>query len=488
MTARAARVEDFWKKAFSRQYANRYERLGYQNLFCLRDGAVQFHGGISAIVGGNGVGKSTLAAALGELLETELAERFLVDRSRLANSELSGVIWEGDAAKNRTASGGGEKDRHLSGDSITTESWWLDPAFWAFHTRKKVVEDPNFLDVIEPLTPKTLDSGQLEKLSHMVGKSYENCLIYEVADYAEFHRFPYFLVRANGVQYGSEGMGQGELALMLIFWVLQDLRARSILILEEPESHVSPRSQAALMEVVAETAAKKGVWVIITTHSPTVVSKIPQEHLKLLVRSETGVEVLQDVRRHDVAAVLGGGRGFSGVALVEDETAKEFAINILGAFAPDVLRQLEIVPANGESGISGALKAFPKTNTWFRLIGIYDGDQRGKVDVESLYWPATYLPGETDPAVVLKSAVSHDAIEQFVAELQVNRTSLMVAMDALIGRNARDWIIELSRQITVTRPELVRSLFRMWIQSSKAEQQAREFAGAVIRAYDNRNQ
>ena len=140
------------------------------------------------------------------------------------------------------------------------------------------MQDANFNDLVEPLTPIELTAPELDRLNYVVGKNYARCQLFEIPEYADFDRFPYFRVTANGVEYASDAMGQGELSLLIMLWVLRDLKPNSILVLEEPESHVSPRSQAALMNVIAEACSQKGLWVIVTTHSPTVVARIPREH------------------------------------------------------------------------------------------------------------------------------------------------------------------------------------------------------------------
>src|SRR5207249_4749613 len=104
-------------------------------------------------------------------------------------------------------------------------------------------------------------------------KEYSECKIFEVPEYDEIEKFPYFKATSNGVSYGSETMGQGELSLLIVLWELLTLPKNSILLLEEPETHVSPRSQEALMNVIAQNIVEKGIWTIVTTHSPVIVSK-----------------------------------------------------------------------------------------------------------------------------------------------------------------------------------------------------------------------
>src|SRR5882757_2243286 len=123
MSIRAARAGDHWRRVFARNYSTRYERLGFQRLFCLGEGTIEFRGGITVIVGSNGVGKSTLVAALGELLESAIAERFLGERARLPGSSIEGVVRRDNMIRVRSAHGGVNDIRTFAGDSFDMESW-----------------------------------------------------------------------------------------------------------------------------------------------------------------------------------------------------------------------------------------------------------------------------------------------------------------------------------------------------------------------------
>lgn len=68
MSVRRARFGDHWRKVFLRTYSVRYLRLQFSGVRGLRDDTVHFSSGITAIVGGNGVGKSTLAHAVADVL------------------------------------------------------------------------------------------------------------------------------------------------------------------------------------------------------------------------------------------------------------------------------------------------------------------------------------------------------------------------------------------------------------------------------------
>ncbi len=169
-----------------------------------------------------------------------------------------------------------------------------------------------------------LNEVELEIACYLVGKNYTAIEIFEISDYGEMDRFPYFRVTADGITYGSEEMGRGELSLLLTYWVLHDLPRESILILEEPETHVSPRSQDSLMNIVAKLADERAIWVLVTTHSPTVIRHIPRTHLKVLVRDQGRTKVVENATIVQIGELLGGGVAYQGLILVEDVTAQDF--------------------------------------------------------------------------------------------------------------------------------------------------------------------
>lgn len=464
MSIRQARAVDHWRRTFLREYPIKYEEVEYENLFCLGSGHISFCGGITAIVGGNGVGKSTLAAAIGELLERDDLKLLLGNRGRLSGSALKGKIEENRQKKNRFVVEEGGGKRVVGGDFLESENRWLDPAYWAFYTREKITKDQNFEDLIEPLTAVKLSRDEVDLISYITGKEYEACEIFEIQDYAECERFPYFRAKAHGIEYGSEDMGQGELSLLLMFWILRDLHANSILIVEEPETHVSPKSQTALMNTIAKFCDEKGLWVIVTTHSPVIIQSLPTKNIRMLLRDGINVVVVEEVHRYQLAALLGGGYGARGVLLVEDEVAKELVIAMVDELDGDLIRQFDVVVAGSAGEITAALKSFPKTRSWFSLIGLYDGDQSGVDQGGQLHWPKLFLPGAESPEVMLRLVAQGDnGAELLAIELNKSRNAVVTAMDALAGQNPHDWLIGCVHQLSVSKAQLIRALTRIWL-------------------------
>lgn len=482
MSLRHARLNDHWRHVFSRHYATRFTEFHCTNLSCLADTTLPFSAGINVIVGSNGVGKSTLIRAIAELLTAEPSSASY--RSRLGGSSTKGVAFVNNAEVRLEVSDGDQGQRVAKGSRFSGEVRWLDPSDLAGQCLTQIAGDHNFNDLLESVTPQPLDPDERRAASYLVGKNYCTIDIFEISDYGGLDRFPYVRACSAGVSYGSEGMGRGELSLLLTYWALRDLPKNSILILEEPETHVSPRSQDYLMNIVAKFCDEKGMWVIVTTHSPTIIRKIPTEHIVLLARDNGPSALVKNASKLDIALLLGGGVAFSGVLLVEDEGAKGFLVAMLEHLAPDILRQFEVVVAGSESKITAALKAMPVTHK-VTLMGAYDGDMRPVIDGEGFQWSFGFLPGQVAPEQLLTElAQTQDCAELMAADLHKGIEQIVLALDHAAGADPHDYFREFAAALTLDVPTVRRSFVRIWLKNLDNVTLAEQFIHEIRKRVD----
>lgn len=79
----------------------------------------------------------------------------------------------------------------------------------------------------------------------------------------------------------------GTLWLIAVMAVLYQLKPPSVLIIEEPERHLHPGALAVLCEELEEAALR--TQVIVTTHSPELISLVPLESLRVVEWEDTTV-------------------------------------------------------------------------------------------------------------------------------------------------------------------------------------------------------
>src|SRR5688500_288853 len=234
MSTRAARFDDHWRRAFARNYPVQYSTFEFKGLRCLHDGVITFAKGITAIVGGNGVGKSTLAQAIVDVLAGVDGVRDLSHLGlRLIGGELHASLISAEGARELSLFICPDGDRKGKGSPRRGECTWLDSSNMAVLCQRQIYNDHAFADLLESIGPRDFDENQLQLASYIVGKDYERCTVWEVQDYESFDVFPYFMVTCGGMTYGSENMGRGEYPLLISLWTLNTVPTNSIVVLEE---------------------------------------------------------------------------------------------------------------------------------------------------------------------------------------------------------------------------------------------------------------
>lgn len=466
MSLRKARFDDHWRRTFSRGYLSRLEAIKFRHLLCLSDDEINIPPGICAVVGGNGVGKSALLAAISELLANPELQLGVGHRARLRKSELEGIAVDRAGRKEllvRESAGG---VRTLGPAKFDAEFYWLEPSYLVNLTHKQVNEDANFSELLEPLSPYSLDADELEILGYLVGKKFDLCQIYEVTEYGDLDPFPYFIAESCGRRYGSESMGYGELSLLFVLWKLRTIQKNSVLVLEEPEAHVSPRSQRALMDILAKSCDEKGLSIILTTHSPAIIANLPNVNLVLISKNGNETRATIGASKLQINELLGATTLKRAFVLVEDRVACQFVLALLGEIGLDLLAQIEVVVAGSAQKIDSVLSALPESRDgWLKVIGVYDGDMRTKLDAKQFILPHLFLPGELSPERVLHDALAKQGnpAEVLATELRRPYRVVVTALDAVDGLDVHDWFMQLPDRIGCDHPTLMAALVRIWL-------------------------
>jgi predicted ATPase len=482
MSLRRARFDDHWRRIYRRDFGTRFTEIEIKNLIPLEDAKILFAGGLTGIVGANGVGKSTLASAIAQLLSIDPNGKNQGYRTKLTGSAIAGTAVAQNAVQQLAVEDADTATRKCTSNPFTGHYQWLDPSSFANEVLRQIEIDQSFDDLLQGVTPLKLTADELAIASYLVGKEYSEIELYEINDYGNRETFPYFRATVAGRTYGSEKMGRGELSLLLTYWTLKGLPANCILILEEPETHVSPRSQDSLMNILAKFSDEKAMWTIVTSHSPTIIRRIPIEHLKLLIRNEGLARVVNATKLH-VSLLLGGGVAFRALMLVEDEAAKHFTLTILEHVDPELSRQFEIVSTSGEAGITAALRSMPSVKNWMVIVGAYDGDQRGAQPAGPLNWPTIFLPGQQAPEEILKHEMNKnkDFAEMVAKELPHDLDAVRIALNQAAGLDHHDYFHEVAAAVNLHVTVVYRAFGRIWLKDENNLESARALAEELRR-------
>lgn len=113
------------------------------------------------------------------------------------------------------------------------------------------------------------------------------CRYSEVVDLSSDRKSLLFAVQEGGVQYSELHMAAGERAILRLAKEIAHLKDGLVLI-DEVEASLHPWVQQLLMLQLQKLAMQNNLQIIVTSHSPIVLSAVPEGGRVFLDRDETG--------------------------------------------------------------------------------------------------------------------------------------------------------------------------------------------------------
>lgn len=483
---RLARSNDIWRKLYKRQdFTIQSVQLHFEGVTALGQNTIELRKPLSLICGENGVGKTTLLRLFYRAL-SEWREDWDTLRRSFPASALSGKILSfGADARNRsgiTRSYGSAKDLITDEDisSMPIEVVFVDTATLIPHLFRLLRADQNLSDLIEGISPRVLADDALDTVRQLVGRDYDKVEIFEISDYDEYERLPYFRVTVGDSSYCSESMGTGELALLHLFWVLEASSESSIIMLEEPESFVAPRSQRVLIDWIAEQALSKKLFVVISSHSGHIAERFPPDAITLCSRSGAITTVQPCPATHLLVERLNLLSYRRCLIFVEDAAAEAFASALIRNVQPRLHSECDIVAVGANSRITQALSAVPLVKSKrIVVMGLYDGDQRGR-ELPQMHWPVLHLPGEAGPERVIRNLCAQLDMEALARAIGVTEDAVRIALGGAEGADDHDWLSGVCAALERELGHVVRSLVPLWLPHNDVEVAA--FSKALVEA------
>lgn len=463
---RDARAIDYWKKTDKIQHQIEIKNIDLNGINGIQN--IKIEKGIFAICGLNGVGKSTVASALKDLIGLDLTTH---DDIRITDKITGSVRL--DEHTNMTVE---NKDGSRLKDKLSKEDidyLYLDNE-QSINIINRVTRETHFDELLEQYEEYSMDGQQLKDISYIVGKDYDKVSIIDIED--EELRFPFFLVNSNGVQYNSMQMGVGEHVLFYYYTMINKMRKNSIIIIEEPESFVSITSQKRFMNFLAMRSVNFQNQFIITTHSPFIIKNIPPKNIILLDRYGEEAFIHSGLEKRLVRS-LGLEINKKGIIYVEDLIAQTFLKRILkDSKIRFILDDYDIKYVNGFGNITSRLESICKYID-FNIIGIYDGDMRSRIDsntTSKFQWSHLFLPGEKELEEDFRLCLK-DNIDIFIKSMDMNKKDILSALSSVNGIDYHDWFNELQKSLKVSHEQLFDVLYYIWINDENNKLMVNEF-------------
>jgi predicted ATPase len=258
---------------------------------------IEFQFPMVALVGENGVGKSTVLQAVAASYRGES------ERQHFASDFFPDTPWEHvEEASIKTSI----REGSISGSIVTsvrkpTDRWRGNP-----ERKPRTVE---YVDLrrIQPISARTgyariaqrgvkelsfenFGADTVERLARIMGRDYELAKL-ALTDADENRSVP--VLSIHGKWFSGFHGGAGEIAMAEL--LQQKVAKYSILLIDEVETSLHPRTQRRLVRDLATLCRNLELQCFLTTHSPYILDELPPEARIYLMESEGQKKIIVGV-------------------------------------------------------------------------------------------------------------------------------------------------------------------------------------------------
>ncbi|WP_092774647.1 AAA family ATPase [Actinokineospora terrae] len=473
MALRQAARERTLRKMSNRPYTTRLAKAEFHGGGQVFE--LTFGPGVTVLCGGNGAGKSRTLGALIRCIASGDDTDNQVYSPELPHW-LSSVSVAGSTAGEEWTIEFDGRTHNRSG-RVPAAVVYIDPSMETETLIRRFRDDDNREDLKEGVDPAPLHDNDVLRIGYILRRSYTAIRVYEVTAFSEDDTpTPYFEVDAHGHSYDLLGMGRGELMATYLLWRLRDLEPGTVVLIEEPESHLAAFSQRALIDAMVSFAADRDLTMVISSHSPGLINSLPDDNVVLLKGPpEQGFR--QGMGIPAITGFLGIPATRNAIVVVEDLVAAQVLRALLQAVAPAFAAVVSIRYAHtGESGVHrvlGELRHIAPDG--FALVGILDGDQRGKTDDTNRLW---HLPGTVAPEALLRGAAERwraDTATTWTPNLPGGVERLRMALENLAGQEHHDWLMGLGKHYGDT-AQVISAVVDLVLDDEQHRREAEELA------------
>jgi hypothetical protein len=384
-------VRDLIQKVRAHQYGNYLRRIRLAKVRAFQDEAVEFDFPVTALIGTNGGGKSTVLGA------AAIAYKAIRPSLFFPKSSI------GDDSMSNWALGYDLIDKKVNSTQIVQRSARFKNAKWA---RDDLSDRPVLYFGIQRTVPagerrefkkyasfnyqftgsKTaLHQTIQDQVARILGKDVSHFQRANISDERDFY------IGSDGtVSYSEFHFGAGESSVIRMVSMIESAPENALVLIEEIENGLHPVAVRRMVEYLMDAAIRRSIQSIFTTHSEDALAPLPPEGIWSSIdgkarQGRISIEALRAITGRIDETVA---------AFVEDSFAKEWVEGIIRRSAPSKMDEVGVYPVSGDTrahSIHMAHRANPAVSDKMRSICILDGD----ADVEeNLAEGVIKLPGK----------------------------------------------------------------------------------------------
>ena len=337
---------------------------------------VEFKFPIVAVVGENGSGKSTLLQTAACVYQSGAGQ----ENTRYASEFFPDTAWD-QIRRAEVRFGYKEGAEHKTGSVRKQTTRWLGNV-------DRPIRSIEYIDLSrsQPVSARVgyakiaknkhtevsfrpFDIDRLSRLSSVMGRPYDGAK-FAICSIDEEREIP--VISKSGTPYSGFHQGSGE--TVAAEFLQADLPKYGLVLIDEIESSLHPRTQRRLVRDLAERCRERELQIILTTHSPYVLEELPLESKIYILETDGTKRIVSGVSPQFAMTQMDDIPHPECELYVEDQAAKVMLAELLAAHAKQLFPRCDIVPF-GAASVGFALGQMVEAKRFPRPTCVFlDGD------------------------------------------------------------------------------------------------------------------
>lgn len=268
-----------------------------------------------------------------------------------------------------------------------------------------------------------LDKDSCEVISYILGESYKSIRIIKHSLYGNNEYIKpakTILIKKENHEHTEAFAGAGEARLILLVHDILGADCKSLILIDEPEISLFPGAIKRFKNFLLHQCLTRQQQIIVTTHSPNLIYKLPDEAIKLLKVEEDKVIIEDNINYEEAFYDIGQFLLGKKTIITEDALAKELIMYVMSLMNLNHLNDKIDIRYFGAG--CGEMKKSMLTQAIIENSEVYyvfDGDQRPEEEKQKQLEP--YLNGKVVdiqkiPEIDLKKEKIADILQGLIKE------------------------------------------------------------------------